>query len=460
MLSGTGGSPAAISSMTVLKSSLDTAVTGAKVVFTATVENAATDVPITSGKVNFVVESPTKITLGKVSVNKQGLAGIATTNLTSVGTYRVEAQYSPTNSNISASVASPVKVKVIPVPLNVPTVTTLTSGVPLVETGQSVSLVATVKDAGTGAQIDAGLVEPMTGSVAFLTDSPNPIVLGEANLKDGQAAISTTMLKNIGPYQIIAEFLPANNYYAVSKSAPTTVTITPATVGAPTVTTMEAVPSTIETGEPIVFNATVQNTDSGLADGVVEFVTVARHPQVLGAVNVTTFGTQVSFGSFELQKVGTYQIEAKYLPNTNRYAASTSAPITVAVTPLTAASFRITPQRGHGHLGGPLTFAVTALSAQNQPVENYTGTVALASPTDSWTIFPASVYRSLNTAPPSLLSPGLATFDPQSYTFTAADHGTHTFVGGVTFGKAGAESLKVTQANNPKVSGKFTFAIG
>ena len=265
--------------MTVLQSSLDTAVTGTKVVFTATVENAATDVPITSGKVNFVVDSPTKITLGEVSVNKQGLAGIATTDLTSIGTYRVEAQYTPTKPNISASSAAAVKVKVIPVPLNVPTVTTLTSGVPLVETGQSVSLVATVKNAGTGTQIDAGLVEPMTGSVAFLTDSANPIVLGEANLKDGQAAISTNLLKNVGPYQIIAEFLPANNYYAVSTSASTTVTITPATVDAPTVTTMQAVPSTIETGEPIVFNATVQNTDSGLADGVVEFVTVRATPR-------------------------------------------------------------------------------------------------------------------------------------------------------------------------------------
>ena len=45
------------------------------------------------------------------------------------------------------------------------------------------------------------------------------------------------------------------------------------------------------------------------------------------------------------------------------------------------------------------------------------------------------------------------------YTFTAADHGTHHFAGGVIFGKAGAEVLRVAQENNSKVVGKTTFAI-
>ena len=176
---------------------------------------------------------------------------------------------------------------------------------------------------------------------------------------------------------------------------------------------------------------------------------------------MSTFGQQVSFTTFELQKVGTYQVEAKYLPNTNRFAESTSAPITVTVTPLTAASFRVTPVVRHGHLGKPLSFAVTALNAQNQPVTNYTGTVVFTSPTDSWTIFPASVYRSLEHSRRRRSCPrAWRRFTPQSYTFTPADQGSHTFVGAVTFGKGGAENLKVTQANNPKVFGKTTFAIG
>ena len=53
---------------------------------------------------------------------------------------------------------------------------------PSAEAGQYVPLVATVKDAGTGDAVDAGKVEPMTGTVAFVTDSPDPVVLGEVKL--------------------------------------------------------------------------------------------------------------------------------------------------------------------------------------------------------------------------------------------------------------------------------------
>jgi hypothetical protein len=216
----------------------------------------------------------------------------------------------------------------------------------------------------------------------------------------------------------------------------------------------------VETGESITLSATVQNADSDLANGIVEFFTVARHPVVLGDVAVSTFGQQVSLTTLKLQKVGNYQVEAKYLPNTNLFAESTSAPTPVTVTPLTAASFRVKPLVRHGHLGSLLSFSVTAVNAKNQPVTNYTGTVVFSSPTDSWTIFPKSVYASLGISEPPAQSTGLASFNPQAYTFTPADHGTHTFSAAVTFGKGGAETLEVTQANNPKVFGKGTFSIG
>jgi hypothetical protein len=465
MLSGSGASLALthekITSMTLLQSTLNTAITGSRVTFIATVENSSTNAPIDSGKVNFVIESPQKTVLGDVKLNKLGQASITTTDLTLIRDYRVVAQYTPTSSNVSASSASPVTVKVIPVPLNVPTITTLESVATSAEVGQNVPLGVTVKDAGTGNDVLAGKVEPLTGSVAFLTAGPDPIVLGEVKLnKAGQAAISTDMLKNIGPYQITAEFLPANNYYALSSSAPITVKINPTTTNAPTVTSVQAATNTIETGEPIVFNATVQNADSSLANGVVEFVTVDRHPVVLGTVPVSTFGQQVSLATFALEKPGDYQVEAIYLPNSTRFAESTSPPVAVTVTPLTAATFRVTPVVRHGRLGKALSFTVTALNTQKQPLTNYTGTVVFTSPTDSWTIFPKSLYIKLGLVEPPAQATGLATFNPSAYTFTTADQGSHTFLGAVTFGKGGAEILKVSQANDGKVSGKTTFAIG
>ena len=465
MLSGTGASlatsQASISSITVLKSSLNTAVAGARILFTATVENASTDAPIDSGKVNFVVESPQKIVLGNVNVNKQGEASVSTTDLTAIADYKVDAQYTPSKSQISASAAGPVTVKVIPVPLNVPTITTLQSPVTSAEVGQHVALVATVKDAGTGNAINAGKVQAVTGTVAFVTVSADPVVLGEVKLNtSGQASLSTNLLKTIGSNQITAEFLPANNYFAESTSAPTVMTINPMTVNAPTVTSLQAVTNPVEKGESITLNATVQNANSSLADGVVEFVTVARHPVVLGDVAVYSFGQTVSLTTHKLKNVGTYPVEAEYLPNTNLFAESTSAPINVTVTPLTAASFRVTPVVRHGHLGKQLSFTVTALNLMKEPVTNYTGTVVFSSPTDSWTVFPKSVYASVGLSLPPPQSTGLATFNPQTYTFTPADHGTHAFFAAVTFGKGGAESLQVTQGNNSNVFGKTTFSIG
>lgn len=453
------GSAASIASATVLESSLNTAITGSKVTFTATVENASTDAPITSGKVNFVIESPQKTVLGDVKLDKKGEASVATTDLTEIGNYRIEAQYTPTSSKISASASSPVTVRVVPVPLNVPTITTLTTPAISAEVGQNVPLIATVKDAGTGVDINAGVVEPMTGSVAFLTTGPNPTVLGEATLKNGQAILSTSKLANIGSDQVIAEYLPANNYYAESTSSPVTVILNPTTTNAPTVTNVQAVTGSIETGEPVVLNATVQNVDSSFANGAVEFVTVGKHPVVLGTVPVSMFDQQVSLASFALQKVGHYQVEAVYLPNSTRFAESTSAPIDVTVTPLTAAYFRVTPVVRYGHVGRPLGFKVTALNAERQPVTSFTGTVVFSSPTDSWTIFPKHEYATLGLTEPPAESTLLATFNPSAYTFTTADGGSHTFLGAVTFGKGGAEILKVSEANDSKVSGKTTFAI-
>jgi hypothetical protein len=458
MLSGTG--QATIASETALYTNLPTAVTGAQIGFAALVKNASTNAPITSGTVNFVVESPQNIVLGDASLSSQGEAAIATNDLTKIGNYQIEAQYTPSSPSVSASTSSLLPVDVIPVPLNVPTFTTLESGAASAEEGQSVPLLATVHDAGTGAQVDGGKVEPINGTVEFVEDSPNPVVLGKVTLNNNaQVALSTNMLKSAGPYQIEADFTPSNNYYTGSKSAPAAVTITPTTVNAPTVTSLTAVTPSIETGESMTFSASVQNSNSSLADGVVEFVTVGRHPDVIGKVDVGTFGQQLSLTTSKLEKVGTYQIEAKYLPNTNRFAESASPPVNVTVTPLTAASFRITPVFRPAHLGKPLSFTVTALNAHKEPLTNYTGTILLSSPTDSWTTFPAAVYRSLKTPAPSPLTQGLATFTTQSYTFTLADHGSHTFVGAVTFGKGGAEILQVTQANNHEVRGKATFAI-
>ena len=356
---------------------------------------------------------------------------------------------------------APVTVTVIPQPIEVPTTTSLYSGAKLAETGQRVPLVAIVQNAGVGNQIDAGKVQPINGKVEFFVDASAPVLIGTVNAarRGHSVSLNTAKLKNLGSYDLQAVFVPSNKFYTSSTSPPVSVTITPKTLNAPTTTSVSAQMNVVETGEGVTLNATVQNANSSLADGTVEFVTVARRPVELGDVPVANFGTQVSIGTFKLEKVGIYHVEAVYQSNTNRFAESVSAPLTIAVTPLTAASFRVTPLVNYGKLNKPVSFQVTALNVHGQPLTNYTGTVVMTSPTDSWTTFPGYIYASLHITPPPKQSTGLATFNPGLYTFTPADHGSHTFLNGVTFGKAGAESLQVTQANNSKVHGKAVFAI-
>jgi Bacterial Ig-like domain (group 3) len=492
LLSGTGAShgssDAKVSSTTVLTASLPTAVTGADEVFTATPENAADGSPIPSGKVTFVVEAPQKIVLGTVKVNKTGQASIATDQLTKITTYQVKAEYTPAIPQVSASVSARLGVKVIPQPLHVPTDLNLEVGAPMAESGQKVPLLATVTDAGTGNQVDAGKVQPISGTLELYVNSPHRIVLGKVVLNPttvstpssilsaiesifGQsnqptvskgtqrAYITTDKLKDVGPYQIEARFTPSNSYFRASATAPQTVTVTPRTQNEPTVTSLTTPASRVETGEGVTLNVTVEDPSSTLAGGQVKFVTMSSHPVVLGKVPVSTFDQEISFTTDKLQGIGVHRVKAVYMPGNSLFAGSTSAPVTVAVTPLTATSFRVRALQRFGTVHEPIGFNVTALDAQGQRLPDYTGTVVFTSPTDSLPNLPAAVYTNLHISPPSPATPGMATFNPGSYTFTPADQGSHTFLGGVTFGKGGAESIQVIQANDTKVTGKTTVSI-
>ncbi len=333
-----------------------------------------------------------------------------------------------------------------------------------------------------------GSTSTIAGTIEFLADSPHPILLGKVAINSSSSStpsflsnidsafgiashpnsasvndtayLWTKALKAIGPYRIEARFVPANADYRASTSAPVAVTIAPRTQDAPTIISLQAPASDVETGAAVPLDVTVQDSGSSLAGGVVKLTTVSPHPVVLGKISVGVFNQPIAFATDKLQALGTYQIRAAYMPGTNRFAGSTSVPVTVNVTPLTAASFRVTPVVSHGVLNEPMSFEVTALDTQGRPLTDYTGTVVFSSPTDSWSMIPASQYAKLGIPEPSLDSPILATFAPQPYTFTPADHGSHTFVGAVTFGKGGAETLQVTQADDPEVYGKTTFAIG
>ncbi len=246
----------------------------------------------------------------------------------------------------------------------------------------------------------------------------------------------------------------------------------PALAPVPTTTVLQVSTTNAVASESITLTASVENANRQIpiTSGRVRFVVESPKPRFLGQATLNKAG-DAGITTDDLSKVGSYQLEAEYIPTGTRIARSYSALVNVTVSPLMATSFFVTPDVRHGSLTQPLSFTVTALNAQGQPVTDYTGTVSLSSPTDSWTRFSRGFLIGLESTaedegikladlipvlPPTT---GLATFPVEQYTFTPADHGTHTFVDGVSFDKAGAEVVKVTQANDAKVDGKATFAI-
>jgi hypothetical protein len=83
-------------------------------------------------------------------------------------------------------------------------------------------------------------------------------------------------------------------------------------------------------------------------------------------------------------------------------------------------------------VGSQANVVVVALDADGRPVKNYTGTVALTS-TDSAATLPAD------------------------YTFTAADHGRHTFT--VTFGTSGSQTVTATDKADSTITGSSTVMV-
>jgi len=228
----------------------------------------------------------------------------------------------------------------------------------------------------------------------------------------------------------------------------------------PTQTVLQSSDLTAGPGQAISFiaNVTDANTGRPVSGGRVEFFLESPTPRLLGKVNLSKNGV-AALTTTKITRLGTNVVVADFIPTNHRAAGSESAATTVDVNPLAVKSFLVVPARPFGHTGEPMTFTVTALDADRQPVTDYTGTVLVTSPTDSSTRLPTAVYVELHLTPPPLFTVGLATFQNQVYTFTPADNGTHTFVNGVTFNKGGAETVKVQQKNNSRIRGLATFAI-
>jgi hypothetical protein len=204
----------------------------------------------------------------------------------------------------------------------------------------------------------------------------------------------------------------------------------------PTMISLQAATPRIAARPEVTLTAGVRvpGTQNVSSTGHVVFSVVAPRAERLGASGLDRLG-HATITTTKLHRGGTFEVQAEFLPSVRGYARS-SVLLTVTTGPTAVSSFRITAPHYYGAPGTPITFTVTALNWQKQPVTGYIGTIALASPTNH-----------------------PATIAPKVYTFTTADQGSHTFVKGLTFHKGGAEVLKVHQVSNTRISGHATFGI-
>ena len=114
----------------------------------------------------------------------------------------------------------------------------------------------------------------------------------------------------------------------------------------PTSTILKVSPSTIETAQTIALTATVENSVKNIPIniGKVKFVVESPKPFVLKTADLDSKG-QAAVVTDKLTKIGPYLVDAKYIPNGQRFAQSVAAPVLVTVNPLTAVSFLVRPDR-------------------------------------------------------------------------------------------------------------------
>jgi hypothetical protein len=227
-----------------------------------------------------------------------------------------------------------------------------------------------------------------------------------------------------------------------------------------TITTLHVSTTTAEQGAFVPLTASVENARTGapVSYGVVRFVLQGSGHEVLGTTRLNKKG-QTYFNKGDLERLGVAQITAEYIPTSSHFATSQSAPTGVTVVPATVTSFGITSYLYRGHPGKPISFTVTALGPNHKPVTNFTGTIQISSPTDDQTIYPPHFYASLGISAPTPITTDLAVIPHTTYTFSPADHGSHTFISGITFNKGGAQVLLVTQTNNNTVYGSAKYGI-
>lgn len=320
-----------LTTTTTLASSVNPALAGQAVTFTATVQAGAGNSPV--GVVTFLDGSTT---LGSTAViNNSAQLTISTLAL---GSHSITAAYGG-STDFAASTSSALTETVN----QSSTTTTLVSNQNPAPFGQAVPFVATVQTASGGAA---------TGSVTFYDGAT---VLGTAGVQNNNSQHNTAQLTFAGflggTHSITVTYSGDANYTA-STSGALTETINPAG----STVTVGASPNPETFGQAVILTATVVPSVSGTpATGTVTFFDGANS---LGAANLSSNVAQISVANFAL---GSHSITATYAGDRN-FTGSTSAAVAEVVNSA-ATSTVVTSNANPAVVKSNVTFTATVSSS-------------------------------------------------------------------------------------------------
>jgi subtilisin-like proprotein convertase family protein len=264
------------------------------------------------------------------------------------------------------------------------------------------------------------------GGVVHLSSSDGQAVLpANAPLSNGTGTFSVT-LKTAG-----SESLTATDTAAGSLGGSVNVAVTPAAASTLVVTAPASATAGAAFSVTVTAKDTYGNTATGYG-GAVHFSTsdAAAGVKLPAAYTFTAadHGTHTFGGGVTLATVGSQTVTA----SDGAVGPITGSTTVSVVAPAPATHLGVTVP-GAVTAGSAFSITVTALAAGGGTATGYTGTVQFSS-SDGRAILPAS------------------------YTFTAADHGAHTFTG-LVLDTAGTQSLSVRDSASSSIAGGGSVAV-
>ncbi|MDA8297392.1 MAG: Ig-like domain-containing protein [Actinomycetota bacterium] len=360
------------SSSVALGSNGTTFTQGQQVLLSATVTDTATGQPVTSGTVQFVDDTSNAAPVnlgGPVSVDASGHCTLAWSSF-SYGTHQIEAHF--TGPTVANSSASGLTVTIVSPPSLPSTSTVMTVNPQAITTNGSATLVATVTNAYTGANVDGGTVTFYDVNTSLLSE------LGRAtNVGNGQYVFTLQQQLAPGIQHIQANFTDLGVALASQGSA--TLTVLPSLASSSTA--LSAASTKLVVGQSTTLTATTSWSASGATPtGTTTFY---ANGQAIATVPVDASG--VATYSYSPTAPGSVSVTASYNGDAAIGASALSSPLTLDVaskdtTRITTSFTPGTPSAGasvqlsatvvpgsatSGTPSGLVSFYLNSVSAQN-----------------------------------------------------------------------------------------------